>query len=212
MTAARKFQFITPATISIVGPTGSGKTVAVLEIIKYRDVLFTTPPKKIIWYYGIYNDIFDQHKNEIEFIEGIGELDNLDTGGESTLVIIDDLMDSMNKTLSRAFTQDSHHKNFTIMFLSQVLYQKNPIARIISLNSQYLILFKSKRDALSLSRLSSQLFPRSKNLFYSVYSMSTHQPYSYLVVNLHPALIGTNAQLHQGILPTQVEHIYTISI
>jgi hypothetical protein len=210
MAEVSKFQFITPTTISVIGPTGSGKTVGVLEMISHKDALFTTPPKRIIWYYGIYNDIFDQHKNQIEFIEGIENLANLDTGGEPTLVVVDDLMDSMNLALSKAFTQDSHHKNFTIMYLSQVLYQKKPIARVISLNSHYLVLYKSKRDALSLSRLSSQLFPRAKNLFYSVYSMSTHQPYSYLVVNLHPALTGTSAQLHHGILPTQIEHLYTI--
>jgi hypothetical protein len=209
MSEIKKFRFSDPTTCSVIGPTYSGKTLAVLEIIKYKKELFNNEPKRVIWFYGAYNSIFDRFKGSIEFIEGLDTLPDLETNGEHALVVVDDLMGEINKELSLAFTQKAHHENFSIFYLTQVLYQKNPIARVISLNSHYLLVFKSFRDQSSLSRLGSQLFPGTKNIFFDLYKMLTHQPYSYCVINLHPSQSGTSAGVHRGILPYEIENVFS---
>ena len=44
------------------------------------------------------------------------------------------------------FMEESHHLNLNIMFIAQNIFYKGKEMRNVSLNCQYLILFKNRRD------------------------------------------------------------------
>ena len=81
----------------------------------------------------------------MEFIEGVP--DNIYerfTGEKRALLILDDLMDTCasNDKISKLFVQGSHHRHITVCFITQNLYPKGKSFRNISLNAQYIILYK----------------------------------------------------------------------
>jgi len=74
-------------------------------------------------------------------------------GSESTLLILDDLMSETNELVANVFTKISHHRNVSVVYLTQNLFDKNKYARTISLNAHYLVLFKNPRDATQFATL-----------------------------------------------------------
>ena len=201
-----KFQFKSPTTISIIGGTGSGKTRALFDIIKARSKLFEVPPKRIIYCYSAYQPIFDTYSDICEFREGILDFTELDSSIHN-LIVLDDLLHDINAEVAKSFTVYSHHLNATVCFLSQVLFMQNKHARIITLNSHYILLFKIKRDLRSVRNFASQLFPGDINQFVNIYSRHTFDPFSYICLDLHPAT-RSRLNIHSGILPAQIETVY----
>ena len=77
-------------------------------------------------------------------------------GRRSTFLVLDDLMSETNDDAANLFTKGSHHRNVSVMFLTQNLFYKNRHMRTISLNEHYMILFKNPRDAGQFSILARQ--------------------------------------------------------
>ena len=89
----KPFQFHTPSSILIVGPSGYGKTVFTQKLLENNVDLFETPPKSIHYCYGAWQSKFAEMS--FDFHEGIPELEELDAwfpNGQGILVL-DDLMD-----------------------------------------------------------------------------------------------------------------------
>ena len=101
-----------PFTMQIVGGTGSGKSYLTKQIIEHSAKLINPPPERCIYAYGEWQPLFTQMK-DVEFVKGINEelvsRENLD--GKRTLLIIDDLSDTISEQLIGAlFTRMSHHR------------------------------------------------------------------------------------------------------
>jgi len=77
----------------------------------------------------------------------------------STFLVLDDLMSETNDDVANLFTKGSHHRNVSVMFLTQNLFYKNRHMLTISLNSHYMVLFKNPRDAGQFSVLVRQMYP-----------------------------------------------------
>ena len=60
--------FISPTTICISGCTRSGKTTWLRRLLEEK--LIDIPPKRIMYCYGVWQDVFDSMK-DIEFHEGL---------------------------------------------------------------------------------------------------------------------------------------------
>jgi len=73
--------------------------------------------------------------------------DEVFDGREPTMIVVDDHMSDVNQLVADIFTKISHHRNISMLYLSQNLFDKNKYARTISLNAHYLVLFKNCRDA-----------------------------------------------------------------
>ena len=58
---------------------------------------------------------------------------------ENTLLILDDLMSSVDDKIVDIFTKKSHHSNISIIFVTQNIFNKNKYIRTISLKSNYII-------------------------------------------------------------------------
>lgn len=175
-------RFKHPFTCVVAGPTGCGKSTFIFRLINEASELIEPPPQKIMYCYGVYQPIFDNYPY-VEFHEGLPDNDTFD-GRERTLLILDDLMSEAGDGVCKIFTKLSHHKNISVIFLTQNLFHKSSHARTMSLNSHYIVLFKNPRDALQVHNLARQMHPGKNNFLLEAFKMATANPYDYLLIDL----------------------------
>ena len=88
----------------------------------------------------------------IEFKKGYSDslYDGFDPD-ETNLLVIDDQMEGAGKTdtLSTLFTVGSHHRNLTIIYIEQNLFDKGKSSRPVGLNTHYNIIFRNNADIIS---------------------------------------------------------------
>jgi len=194
-----------PFTASIAGPTGCGKTYFVFKLIENASYMIDPPPKKIWYCFGEYQSLFRQYP-QITFHEGLPDLSTFD-GREPVLMIIDDLMHETNDTVANIFTRGSHHRNISVVYLTQNLFHKNRHARTISLNSHYMILFKNPRDAGQFANLARQMYPNESKFAIEAFKDATEKPFGYLLVDLKPDQ-GEQYRLRTNVFPDETQHVY----
>lgn len=183
--------FPAPTTISVSGTSGSGKTTLLRKILLNKQQMFEDPPKRILYCYGIWQDLFSRMEKEIpdiEFHRGVPSEECIRSFGcskEHGIVILDDLMSEIsgNNNVQSLFTRGSHHLNLTVIWLSQNLFAQGKAMRTININTHIIILLANPRVA-QISTLGSQL-GIGKMLMESFLD-ATSTPYGYLVVDLSP--------------------------
>jgi hypothetical protein len=84
------------------------------------------------------------------------------------------------------FIISSHHKNMTVILVSQNIFDQGKAAKTISLNIHYLVLFRNLRDKRQIKCLAQQIYPGHGSDFMNVYNDIHKIPFNYLVVDLHP--------------------------
>lgn len=180
--------FLHPFTSLIAGPTGCGKTQFIVELLKCRNEEICPAPQRIIYCYSIWQDKFNDLQISIpslEFNEGLYNVMELDSKVEN-LIILDDLMReaSESDTVLDMFTKGSHHKNVSILLLTQNIFGKGKHARTISLNSHYIVLFKNPRDKSQISYLARQMYPKESRFLEEAYFDATRDAHGYLFLDL----------------------------
>ena len=143
---------------------------------------------------------------DIEFIEGLPNGKILE-GKKKTLVIIDDLMNETDKSVSNLFTKGSHHHDLSVLHLVQNLFDKNKHTRTISLNAHYLFLFKNPRDASQITHLAKQMYPGHVHYLQEVFADATSKPYGYLLIDLKQET-PEHLWLRTNIMPGDVQYVY----
>ena len=149
----------------------------------------------------MYQQVFDEMQN-VEFHEGLPESDMLRPG---TQLIVDDLMHEADKRIDKIFTKHCHHNGVSIIFLTQNLFHKD--ARTMTLNAQYLILFKNPRDKTQITYLARQMYPGRSKFVTEAFEDATAKPYTYLVVDLR-ADTDDKQRLRSGIFPDEENYAY----
>ena len=137
----------------VIGASQSGKTTTVLRIIKEQ--LIEPMPRKIYYLYGARQPFMDEWKN-ITFVQGL-DLSVIENDSENKLLIIDDLLLEINKEMANHFIAGSSHKHTTTIFITHAIFLNNDLYRLISANSQYMLLFHNKRNYSQVSRLARQI-------------------------------------------------------
>jgi hypothetical protein len=200
---------------SVIGPTNSGKTRLLFELLKHEDV-FTTPVHKIHFCYGVDQPLYDEMKRvlpDIEFHEGLPSRHDLESWNieepKHKILAIDDLASeaSTSKDVLNIFCKYAHHYNFFCILLSQNAFNPGKEFRTISLNTHYFFLFRNRRDELQIQTLGRQIFPRQLNYFMDSYKKATELQYGYLLVDLSPHSDQT-FKLRSRILPNQLMTVY----
>ena len=183
-----------PSTMLICGPSGSGKTSFTLNLLEWGNMIFNPhKPAFVILIYETWQSCYDvmlekqlinlsiKGFNNIDYLKELFE-QNKDKGG--TMVIIDDQMQNIDYNLVNIFTIYSHHLKVTCLLLTQSLFLSNKIYRVISLNSNYIVLMKNTRDSSSVSILAKQTHPFRTRFVTDAYLDATRNPYSYLLMDL----------------------------
>ena len=189
--------FVSPATIAVCGPTGTGKTFWVKRLIHNMKELFTTnesQPQQILFCYSIYQPLYKAMADEradIVFYQGIPSLEMIYGMAKEKplLVVLDDLVHKVveNPDMLMLFVQGSHHMSISVVFMTQNLYQGGKHARTIALNVKYIILFANPRDAQQIKYFGRQIFPHgSEFLLQSYEDAVTQGAYGYLLIDLQP--------------------------
>ena len=147
-------KFYAKSNILVIGPTGCGKTTAVLRIISEK--LIEPMPEKIFYMYAAHQPFMDDwnkndNKPKIEFVKGI-ELELLENYSGSKLVVFDDLILSINKEIAQRFIAGSHHNDTTTILISHAIYLNNENYRLMKKNTHYVLLFKDKRNLADVKR------------------------------------------------------------
>ncbi|KAF0138368.1 MAG: hypothetical protein FD143_3671, partial [Ignavibacteria bacterium] len=149
-------------------------------------------PTRILWFFQEWQPAYDEIKiliPSIEFITGI-DSDCLESvnASERNLVVLDDLMATAgdSKKIAKLFTQEAHHRNLTVIFIIQNLFNQGKEMRNISLNAHYLVLYKNPRDKSQVRYLAQQVFPENSKYLINVFNNSTEEPHTYLILDLHP--------------------------
>lgn len=194
-----------PFTAMVAGPTGCGKTMFIFKLIDNVREMIVPAPTKILYCYGEYQPIFAKYPH-LTFIDGLPDITQFD-GKEPVLLIIDDLMNETNESVSAIFTKISHHRNVSIVYITQNMFPKNKHARTISLNSHYMVLFKNPRDAGQFAVLARQMYPNSSKFAVEAFKDATIVPYGYLLIDLKPDT-DEKYRLRANIFPGEMTCVY----
>ena len=196
-------RFKHPFTCMVAGPTGSGKSVFTFKLISEAYDQITPPPEKILYCYGEYQSVFADYP-QVTFHEGLPDNNEFD-GKHRTLLILDDLMSEAGDGVSNIFTKLSHHRNVSVIFLTQNLFFKSQ--RTMNLNTQYLVLFRNPRDALQVSTLGRQMYPGNGKFLVEAFKMATEKPYGYLLIDLRADTLE-KYRLRSNIFAGERQYVY----
>ena len=85
------------------------------------------------------------------------------------------------------FTEGSHHRNVSVLFLLQNIFHQGKHSRTMSLNVQYMVLFKNARDKAQIQTLGRQMFPTDWRSFLQHFEAETSKEYGHVIIDLHPS-------------------------
>ena len=168
--------------------------------------MLSPPVQRIIYSYAYYQPLYDEIKHLVSFSEGPPNMEQFD-GTVPTLLLIDDQMDKVNSQIVSLFTKGSHHLNISVIQIMQNLFRGEKENRTISLNSNYIILFKNVRDQTQFAILARQMFPNNAKYAMEAYKDATQIPYGYLLIDLKPEM-DDNYRLRTLIFPNETQIIY----
>ena len=195
-----------PFTGIVAGPTACGKSTWVKNLITYQKDMIDPAPEHVIWFYGEWQPLYDTLSGMVEFREGLTDLTTLKTK-KRTLVIIDDLMTETDKSVSDLFTKGSHHRNLSVLHLVQNVFDKNKHTSTISLNAQYLVIFKNPRDASQVTHLAKQMYPGHVRYLQEVFGDATLEAYGYLFIDLKQET-PEHLRLCTRIMRNETQYVY----
>ena len=181
-----------PFTAIVAGPTQSGKTVFVSRFLRNLPLVCNVAFDRVLLYYGEWQDTYRRDFKvaggvNIEFREGMPQPDDYShDNGKKKLLIIDDLMHEANggSVILDLFTKGSHHKNLSVIFITQNLFHRGSNQRDLSLNANYIVLFKNPRDRAQIQHLARQVFPEDSRFLQQSFADATAKPHGYLVLDL----------------------------
>ena len=77
------------------------------------------------------------------------------------VLVLDDLMEEggQDKRVLDLFTKDSHHRNITVLYLTQDLFPPGKFSKTINRNAHYIVEFKKPRDQTGIRTILLQAFP-----------------------------------------------------
>ena len=117
-------------------------------------------------------------------------------------------MDSAySKKVSELFTRGSHHRNISLVLITQNLFHQGPSSRDISLNSKYIVVFKNPRDKTQIVHLARQVYPENVSSFHKIYLEACKDPHSYLFLDLTQS-INDLLRFRTKIFPGKITEVF----
>ena len=195
-----------PFTCLIAGPTMCGKSFFVQKLISHASELISPPPERTVWCYGgEWQESFANFPN-VEFISGLQFPENT-VGGPPLLLIIDDLMCETDEKVTKIFTRGCHHQNTSVVYIVQNLFHQGKEQRTISLNSNYLVIFKNPRDVSQIGHLAKQISPGNTKVVNEAFKDATKHPFGYLFLDFKPST-NDDLRLRTSIFPDDNQVVY----
>jgi adenosyl cobinamide kinase/adenosyl cobinamide phosphate guanylyltransferase len=159
-------RFMQPFRMMIAGPSQSGKSSFILELLKHRNELFSTSFARIIYFVPSNN--IDAHQEfiqklktvypDLEIQTDLPKLSDIKGDRLSKLFIMDDLMNVVfnHPMMEEVFSQNSHHQNLSIIFTTQNYFASSKNRTIIR-QTNYKIIFNDPSDKTLMRNISCQI-------------------------------------------------------
>ena len=189
------FQFQHPSMMMVVGPTQSGKSYFVEQLLSSKRIKYPSrKTKRIQWFYTQWQPLYDRLQSTlgkgITFTQGLPNVnDNLEDISDKVhnLWVLDDLMDEavQSPIISQLFTR-GRHRNLSVILLLQNMFRKGKFNTSISRNAQYMVLFRSPSDRKQMDIIAERIFAKDRPKFMSAYMKETEKPYGYIILDNHP--------------------------
>ena len=182
-------KFLANHNTIIFGQTGAGKTHFILNVIKNK--LVHPFPNKLYYMYSVEQEFMKTwnttESQAITFIKGL-DFEQLDTS-EPSLLVVDDLVLSTNKTVAEMFILGSHHKQISLFYITQNLFPNCPIFRIMSANAHYYVLFHCQRHFRQVHTLARQIFVgEDLKRITNAYKRASEKPRGFIILSFSPLL------------------------
>ena len=172
----------------LVGPPETGKSQLIYNWLK----IGTFQPKfdKIYFFYQLFQSLYDVMQKEIknlEFVQGLNFefIDSLKNNGKKYLLIFDDSYEKI--CYSNAFVDIAtagRHRGLSTIYVKHNLFHQSKLARDVELQNTHIVLFKSPRDVMQVTTLSTQLGLGSELVDW--YRGATSVPFGHLLIDLSP--------------------------
>ena len=191
----------TPFSMSISGASQSGKSELIVQLIKYKDLIFDSDFTRIIYCQpeGLAhrpNRIFDKLKEDyplVELVSGLPDFSKLylDLDSKPSLLIVDDQMnDFLNSAeMIKLLTVDVHHHNISIIFTLQNYFCSSKYGKTLMRNVNIKVFFYNRLDQTELRTISSQIVPKNSNFLDSCFKYLLEKfpndPSQYVLVDGH---------------------------
>ena len=107
---------------------------------------------------------------------------------QRNILVLDDQIsvESSSKSVSDLFTNGSHYRNLTEIYLVQNVYNEGKSQRTILLNSHNSVVFIYGRDASQFRTMAYQIWPNNKHWLVDAFTDATSKLYEYLVLDHQP--------------------------
>ena len=175
----------------IHGASGAGKTEFMLEVIR-KKLVHPWPTGNIYMMFNVeqsfmktWNDVESQ---PIKFIKGL-DFSQMDCTQPSLLCIDDLLLTGNNKEVAEIFVLGSHHKQISVFYLTQNLFPKCPLFRLMSSNAHYYVSFHSQRNTRQVQTLARQIYTgRNVDRIMNAYLKAAQRPRGFILLTCSPDL------------------------
>ena len=164
------------------------KIAAYLQLAKYA----TLKPKfyKIYFFYQLSQPFYDVTQKEIEnleFVQGVNFefIDSLKNNGTKNLLIFDDSCEeTCNSKVFVNIAAAGRDRGLSTIYIKHNLFHQSKLGRDVELQNTHIVLFKSPRDVMQVTTLSTQLGLGSELVVW--YRDATSVPFGHLLIDLSP--------------------------
>ena len=169
--------------ISLVGPSETGKLQLIYNWLKIGT--FQPEFDKIYFFYQHSQPLYNVLQKEIEnleFVQGVNFefIDSLKNNGTKHLLIFDNSCEEICN--SKAFVDIAtagRHRGLSTIYIKHNLFHQSKLGRDVELQNTHNVLFKSPRDVMQVTTLSTQLGLGSELVDW--YRDATSAPFSHLI-------------------------------
>lgn len=188
-------RFDAGATHLLVGPSASGKTFRVCNLLRCkRDIIKGGENiKNVVFCYAVWQPVYEQLKKEGVVTKFVNEKPDVrkflqlvkphvNSGG--SICVIDDFMGQIDESLLDIVTVHSRHSNTSTFLLFQSLFPANRLARQISLNVKYMHVHKNPRENAQILTLARQVSPTDYKWIVDAYHECTEKPHTSFLIDM----------------------------
>ncbi len=184
-----------PFNLLISGPSKSGKTTFLSDLLKVSEDMFVTKPDYVLLYYAndqpLYRELFQMKLiNEmINFNDAEPQYQELQekvkpySKKNGSLIIFDDTLSDIRPGFEKIFQVLGHHTNCSLIYITQNLFYDNKAFRNLSLQLDYITVLRNQRNGNQIRSLAAQLCPGDFHWIINAYEKATSRPFSYLFID-----------------------------
>lgn len=210
------FRLENDSTMIISGPSKSGKTSLVVELLRRKGSIFRHPIRNVYWFHGAaQGQVHDMLSHELGVVmkHGIPSQEDLESLERYDLLVLDDLQNEMKQDahITSLFLKQSHHKHYFVIVLQQNIYGDKE-QRFRNANVHYWLALNNPRNQRQVGDFLSRMYPSSgKKAIHAIFNqiLSTEGNYGYLFVDFTPNM-RSDLRLRSHIL-TSPMYIYKVN-